>query len=471
MQAARTSSSSPSSSQQRETLPPQSGPRAIAIGAFAPPLDDVASGYSTIDLPANDLLGAVRLLIESATTGRTLADVTLHPGEEVVLGASSEADVVVADPTVSGRHCVVMHKLGGVEVRDLASRNGVFVGGGRVEHARCQAGGAIEIGRCVVRLEALERARPLNEHATLPGVVGSSLAMRKLAGAVRGIGPLRLPVLLRGESGTGKDVVARAIHSESPRAKKPFVVLNAATIRPELAESELFGHERGAFTGAVRERRGAFREAHQGTLFLDEIASLSLDVQAKLLRAVEQGTVRPLGGETDHRVDVRLVVATCEPLEAMVRERKFRNDLYERLAVCLLRVPPLRDRLEDLPDLARHLLATSEVGRRDITGCAIAALRRHAWPGNVRELRNILVQAAILTPSTIRAEHVADVLHTRHEGPGRKVDAAEALRIFEDVGFNVSEAARRADLPRTTMRDLLASAGAPLGGRKMKVPG
>jgi len=164
---------------------------------------------------------------------------------------------------------------------------------------------------------------------------------------------------------------------------------------------------------------------------------------------------------------VRLVAATCEPLEMMVRERSFRADLYERLAVCVLRVPALRDRAEDIPELARHLLATSEVGAREVTPCGLAALRRHRWPGNVRELRNVLVQAAIATRGPLRAEHVNEVLSARLDAENRKLEPVDALRIFEEVGYNVSAAARRAELPRTTMYDLLRAAGAPLGGKKV----
>jgi DNA-binding NtrC family response regulator len=282
--------------------------------------------------------------------------------------------------------------------------------------------------------------------------------MRALAGAARRVAPLRLPVLVRGESGTGKDLVARAVHDEGVRAAGPFVVLNAAAISRELAESELFGHKRGAFTGAMRDRRGAFREAEGGTLFLDEIGAVPLELQAKLLRAVESGVVRPVGAEADVPIAVRLVAATCEPLEAMVESKRFRADLYERLAVCVLTVPPLRDRPEDLSALCRHLLGVSDLGAKTVSPDAIAALRAHRWPGNVRELRNVLVQAAMSAGPILEAEHVAAVLAER-SGRVRRVEAGEALRIFEEVGRNVSAAARKADVPRTTMRDLLRSAG------------
>ncbi len=468
-----------STGRQPDTLPPASGPRAVPFeGAARGPralaaaheadVDGDDGSYSTIDVPSSDVrLGPILVVLEVPATGQTLGTRVLLPGDEITLGASADADVLVADPTVSARHCAITHAGRFVEVTDLDSRNGLKVGGVRVRHAMCGVGAGFEIGRATVRLEDASDLAAADEAPSLFGVVGRSLPMRRLGTAVRGVASMRIPVLLRGESGTGKDVIARAIHTEGTRAKRPFVVLNAATIRPELAESELFGHERGAFTGAIRERKGAFREANGGTLFLDEIAQLPLDVQAKLLRVVEEGSVRPLGGEVDHRVDVRLVVATCEPLEAMVRERRFRADLYQRLAVCVLRVPALRERVEDIPRLARHLLAASEIGPRDLASCAIGALCRHAWSGNVRELRNVLVQAAILAPrGVIQAQHVNEVLGSRESVARKRIDAAEALRVFEECQFNVSAAARRADLPRTTMRDLLRQAGAPLGAKK-----
>jgi DNA-binding NtrC family response regulator len=387
--------------------------------------------------------------------------VRVAPGQSPLLGTSKDCDLRVTDATVSARHCRVTYREAGVLVEDEGSRNGVWVGGARVTRALILAGGSFEIGRTVVRVEATSKSSEepmLDQTPLLRGVIGRSRPMRELAASCRKVAPLRLPVLLRGDSGTGKDLVARAIHEESHRSHGPFVVLNAATIARELAESELFGHERGAFTGAIRDRRGAFREAHHGTLFLDEIAALPLDLQAKLLRVVEEGMVRPVGGEDASLVDVRLVVATCEPLEEMVDDRRFRADLYERLAVCVVTVPPLRERTEDIAALARHLLATSELGDRELSPGALAALRAHRWPGNVRELRNIVVQAAILADAVISADNVAQVLARRAHANKRRFDPGEALRIVEAEGGNVSAAARRADVPRSTLRGLLRAA-------------
>jgi DNA-binding NtrC family response regulator len=401
--------------------------------------------------------GAIRLKVEPSGSSLEAFDVALAPGVALVLGSGRGADVRVGDPTVSARHARLVLRGGRVEATDLGAKNGVRVGGVRVPSASLPFGAALEVGRTVVRvLPASPRAS--EEERPLQGLVGNALPMRALAATVRRVAPLRLPVLLRGETGTGKDLVARAVHAESPRADRPFVALNAAAIARELAESELFGHRRGAFTGAIRDRPGAFREAHGGTLFLDEIGSVPPELQAKLLRVVEEGVVRPVGSEAAVAVDVRLCAATCEPLEALVEARLFRADLYERLAVCVVTVPPLRERPEDLGALARHLLATSDLGARELSRDAEAALRAHRWPGNVRELRNVVVQAALRGGRVIEAADVAAVLAERGRRP-RKLDVDEALRVFEDAGRNVSAAARRADVPRTTLRDLLRAGG------------
>jgi DNA-binding NtrC family response regulator len=418
-------------------------------------------GEATVAIGAAEpALPNLWLRVEALGGGSEASHVPLVAGEELIFGSSPAADVRIGDPTVSARHCRVAHAGASIDVTDLGSRNGVRIGGIRVERASLVVGSSFELGRTSVRIEL--GAQTSAEGPPLPQLVGPSRPMRRLAAAVRRAAPLRLPVLLRGESGTGKDLVAKAIHDESLRSSKPFVILNAATITRELAESELFGHMRGAFTGAVRDRRGAFREAHQGTLFLDEIAALPLEVQAKLLRVVEEGIVRPLGAEVGQAVDVRLIAATCEPLEEMVAERRFRADLYERLAVCVIPVPPLRDRAEDIPLLARHLMAVSELGARELSAGALAVLRAQRWAGNVRELRNVIVQAAVRADGPILAEHVTAVIVERASSGRRRLSPEDAVRLFEQEGRNVSAAARRAALPRSTMRDLLRAAERPV---------
>lgn len=386
--------------------------------------------------------------------------IPLSPGEALIVGSGAGADVRLVDRTVSARHCRVVHAGASVDVIDLESTNGVRVGGLRVLRASLIPGSPVELGRVSLRLE-LERPAGvlLQQAAPLRQLVGDSLPMRQLATAVRRAARLSLPVLLRGESGTGKELVAQAIHEESGRAGKPYVALNAAAISRELFESELFGHLRGAFTGALGERRGAFREAHEGTLFLDEIAALPLDQQAKLLRVVEEGVVRPLGSEGGQRVDTRFLAATCEPLEQMVAARRFRADLYERLAVCVIRLPPLRERSEDIPALSDHLLSATGFGEKEITAEALSVLRAQRWPGNVRELRNVLVQAALMPGDEITAAQVAAVLSDRVSGVRRRISPRDAVKLYEEAGRNASKAARKALLPRSTLRDLLKAAG------------
>ena len=362
-------------------------------------------------------------------------ELLLRPGERTTLG-----------------QLLFEHVEHAVEVRELDSSAGLRVFGARVAAALVRPPTIVEGDGStftVVSAPSLghEVAKPL------PGLIGKSSPMLRLSAQVRRYAAVSLPVLLRGESGTGKDIVARALHDLSPR-QGPFVAINAATISRDLAESELFGHNRGAFTGATSDRRGAFREAHGGTLLIDEIAALGLEIQAKLLRVVEDGMVRPLGGERSHAVDVRLVVATCEPLEEMVDARRFREDLYERLAVCIAFVPSLGERPEDIPLLAEHLLKTCAL-EREIAPQALHLLMSRRYRGNVRELRNVLAQAALRTDTgRIEAAHVSAVFEERDVGR-RRVSPAEAQSLLEAYDGNISAVARHAKLPRSTLRDLL----------------
>jgi DNA-binding NtrC family response regulator len=335
---------------------------------------------------------------------------------------------------------------------------GLYVGAATLFRAELVPDTRLTLGETVLHLALDADDDGAVDEPPLRGLVGGSAPMRRLAAKVRRMAPLALPALVRGESGAGKELVARALHDESPRARGPFVALNAAAITRELAESELFGHERGAFTGAQRERRGAFREAHGGTLFLDEIGALPAEIQPKLLRAVEEGAVRPVGAEKLHRVDVRLVVATCEPLEDMVATRRFRQDLYERLAACVVTVPALRERPSDVPLLAAHLLQGAGLSACTPTARALALLGELPMPGNVRELRNVLVQAALKSGGPIDVEHVLAVLAERRAPLRRRVDPHAAVRLLEETGGNVSAAARAASLPRSTLRSMLRSA-------------
>ncbi|MDE1178366.1 MAG: sigma-54 dependent transcriptional regulator [Edaphobacter sp.] len=247
----------------------------------------------------------------------------------------------------------------------------------------------------------------------LPEMVGASAPMSELAELIRLVAPRTATVLIEGETGTGKEVVAKAIHKLSERASKPFVVLNCAAIPESLLEAELFGHTRGAFTGAVQSRTGRIEAAHGGTLFLDEIGEMPLALQAKMLRFLEYGELQRVGDNETMRVDVRVVAATHQPLEKRSEEGSFRLDLYHRLAVFPVEVPPLRERMEDLPMLAEHLLAAlgQRAPRKHLHADALERLRGHHWPGNVRELMHVLERAAIL--SADRMEIGADEIRYR----------------------------------------------------------
>lgn len=391
----------------------------------------------------------------------------LGPGRRVSLGSAASADIRLADRTVSARHCELGRDEHGVHVVDLGSKNGVFVGGARVPRARLDSTASFVIGRSTVTLRMGRDPEPRTGFA-LPGIVGSSEPMRRVAEEVRRHATTRAPILIQGESGTGKDLVARAVH-ELGRATGPYVPLNVGAIAESLADSELFGHRRGAFTGAVAHRLGAFEQAHRGTLFLDEVAELSPGVQVRLLRVVEDGCVRPLGAHTSTNVDVRIVSASWASLTERVAEARFRGDLYHRLSTVTLRLPPLRERCSDIPALCKLLLArlAPELGDKQLSSSALAVLVAHPWPGNVRELSGVLYRAAALaTGRDIHAQHLA--LSERRVGPRRVRDVAQldAAALLASHDGNVSAAARAAQLPRSTFRGLLTKSELRASGRR-----
>ncbi len=238
-------------------------------------------------------------------------------------------------------------------------------------------------------------------------MVGSSLALLEIFKTIGKVAPRNVPVLITGESGTGKELVAHAIHAASPRAEKPFVAVNAAAIPRELLESELFGHERGAFTGATSSRAGRFREASGGTLFLDEIGDMAVDLQAKLLRVLQSGEVTPVGGRDTEIVDVRIIAATHHDLDEDVRQGQFREDLLYRLRVVPMSIPPLRDRVEDIRTLAIHFVEryARELAEAPVSlpEQSIERLEAHSWPGNVRELENAIKRALVLSTNDVLA--------------------------------------------------------------------
>jgi len=384
----------------------------------------------------------------------------LEEGSSLVIGSGPAAELRVIDRSVSATHCVMVVEKGRLVVRDLASRNGVFVGGAKIDCAELGAGASFVVGKVVLT------CRPGGQRvagddlvvAPLPGFSGSSLAARRVTHEVRRVANVKGPVLLRGETGTGKDVLARAMHAVGPRRGGPFIPLNVATLPRELADAELFGHERGAYTGAHGAREGAFAQAHGGTLFLDEIAELPPDLQVKLLRVLEDGEVRPIGGRTRRKVDVRVLSATWAPLHQRVAEGRFRQDLYQRLAVFVIDVPPLRERRSDLPALVEQFLReiAPEVGVLELSAGALAKLAAYGWPGNVRELRNVLYRAAIAGRGpTLGTREIAESLEVSAAPHRVSVSAEQARAVVVSHGGNVSAAARHLGVARSTFRGLL----------------
>jgi transcriptional regulator with GAF, ATPase, and Fis domain len=316
--------------------------------------------------------------------------------DRVIVGTAPSSDVVLVDRTVSRLHAELDPRDDGLWVRDLGSRNGTFVEGIRVQAARIPNGGRLQLGRTelTVRYAAEPTAVELWPKTEFGGLVGGSIAMRALFSRLSRVAKSQATVLIEGETGTGKELAARAIHDASPRGQGPFVVIDCGALPENLLEAELFGHAKGAFTGALAARAGAIEEGDGGTVFLDEIGELPLGMQPKLLRVLESRMVRRLG-ETQHRaVDVRFISATHRDLRTMANNRAFREDLYFRLAVLPVTVPPLRERPGDLPMLIEHLLPKEADGV--VSADLLHELAGRPWLGNVRELRNFLERATTL---------------------------------------------------------------------------
>ena len=311
----------------------------------------------------------------------------------VSVGADATNQVVLEDRYVSRFHCRLVPQGGRWVLKDLSSTNGTYLDGARVAEAEIEAGARIRLGSAELRVE---RAGPRLE-ASLPGLVAFDPALGPVLELLRRAAPSSLPVTILGESGTGKEVAARAVHELSHRRTGPFVPLNCGAISRELAESELFGHERGSFTGAITSAPGAFAAADGGTLFLDEIGDLPAPLQVKLLRALEAGEVKPVGAPKPRRIDVRVVCATHHDLRMRMRDGAFREDLFYRLRGVTVELPPLRARPHDILPLAEHFLPPD----RSFSPDARAALLSHRWPGNVRELRHVVQLAALLSESPI----------------------------------------------------------------------
>ncbi len=424
--------------------------------------------------------GVARLVVtQGANAGKTL----LVTRARATIGRHQTNDLVIEDPRVSSTHLELERRAEGrVLVRDLSTTNGTWIGPHRIVEVEVGPGALLRIGDTNIRVELDDRAEPeRGSDSNFGGLIGVSAEMRELFATLERVAPSPLTVLAQGETGTGKEELARAIHKHSPRCDGPFIVLDAATIPPTLAESVLFGHERGAFTGADAQHVGTFERAHGGTLFIDEIGELPMDLQPKLLRVLESRTFSRVGGHELIPVDFRLVAATYRDLRAEIEAHRFREDLYFRLAEARVLLPPLRARPTDIPLLARHFLDEMSTSERplSITEEALRSLTLRKWPGNVRELRNVIARASALCQDGMITENdlagegfgfrgseaerePLDLQGTFSEAKARAVDRFERAyldALVRRCGGNLSKASRQADVARNHLRALLKKRG------------
>jgi DNA-binding NtrC family response regulator len=404
----------------------------------------------------------------------------VHQGEVCRIGTHSSNDVVLRDPAVSRFHCKLTRDGSIWRVQDNGSLNGTTLDGVRVRDAELGPEGTIALGDSRIHVRALEGTDEVSipDVQSFGALIGASVAMRKLFAVLEKVAASEINVLVEGESGTGKELVAAEIVQRGPRAEAPFVIVDCGAISPNLVESELFGHARGAFTGAERERVGAFETADGGTVFLDEIGELPLELQPKLLRAIDAREIRRLGETRARKVNVRVIAATNRDLEREVNRARFREDLYFRLAVVSVRVPPLRDRVEDLPLLIRSFLATLDVTDHAelFPPHVLAELGQHDWPGNVRELRNYVERTIVLReplPASRRpvgAAGDADACVPFKLAKDAVVDAFErnyVAVLLEAAGGNVSKAARNGGMDRMYLHRLIQKHGLRAASRQL----
>jgi two-component system nitrogen regulation response regulator GlnG len=437
------------------------------------PRTDIAEPGRAVPVPDK-----LRILVLSGPdSGKQLV---LERGTYLV-GKAPGCDLVLSDGAVSRQHLELQVTESGVLVKDLGSTNGSFFGGARFSQVTVGPGAVIVIGGTELKLATVERSHPIlpSSSERFGGLLGPSLKMREVFAVLELVAQSDVAVLIEGETGTGKELCAEAIRSAGPRAKTPFVVCDLAGVSRSLIESELFGHVRGAFTGADRDRQGAFEQAHGGTIFIDEIGELELDMQPRLLRALESRKIKPVGAAQYREVDVRVIAATNRDLHEEVKAGRFRDDLYHRLAVVRVTLPPLRERKQDVPALIEHFLAGKDI---EVPAETMALFTEYDWPGNVRELKNVIDrglslmgQSRVLEPSLLGLESVPGAPSSGGGGHWPAVanegfrEAKERLiaswerdyvaQLLRRAGGNVSKAVREGGLDRVYLHRLIKKYG------------
>ncbi len=438
-----------------------------------------------IEKNATRILDVGAAIVRQSGRGRLLIVKGPERGESIAIGdlamtigSGPGNEVLLTDPTISRRHLVIEPRPEGVVLRDLGSTNGSFVQGARFQELTLGFGTEVTIGQTTLKYVPQEETLDVapSDEETFGALAGRDPKLRKLFRLLADVAQSEATVLIEGETGTGKELFAEEIHRHSPRKAGPFIVFDCGAVPKELIESALFGHMRGAFTGAVSDRPGAFEEAHGGTLFLDEIGELAPEVQPSLLRALDKHAVRRVGATTYNQVSVRVVAATNRNLRAEIAAKQFREDLYYRLAVVRMTVPPLRERLEDIPLLVERFTKQMAGGRNlDVAREALDRLRAHAWPGNVRELRNVIERACALShgahleideafdeKSAGPSAGSVDIELPFKEAKARVIDSFEREYIRAQLkrhDGNLSAAARAAEVDRKHFRELLRKHG------------
>lgn len=390
------------------------------------------------------------------------------------IGTALGCDLQLTDRTVSRLHCELVSRADGVVIWDRGSTNGTLVDGVRINEAYVHAGCTVRLGDTLLRAVAVERPTmlPLSARTSFGKILGASAQMRNIYAVLERVAPTDTTVLVTGETGTGKELVARELHEASRRSSGPFVTVDCGAIPETLMESELFGHVRGAFTGATSSRAGVFEEADGGTLFFDEIGELTLSLQPKLLRVLETRMVRRVGGNSSRQVDVRIIAATNRSLAQSVNEGTFREDLYYRLAVIEVELPPLRARREDVPMLVQHFVERFGGSQVTLPEGVTNALAQRGWPGNVRELRNYVQRALSLGWDAARAQgptpaQMPPSLATLAELPFKEardawVEQFEGVyvqAVLERTGGNISRAAELAGINRRSLHRIISRLG------------
>jgi transcriptional regulator with GAF, ATPase, and Fis domain len=384
------------------------------------------------------------------------------------VGCAPGCHLVLTDPTVSRIHCEIAVSRQGIRIKDLQSTNGTYVDGVRIYDAELRHGSTLRIGESAVRI-GVEHGRavvPLAPLDRFGDIIGSSPEMRAIYAMIPRIAQSQTTTLIHGETGTGKELVARAIHDMSARADKPFVVIDCAGLAPGVIESDLFGHVRGAFTGAIADRSGLFEAAHGGTIFVDEIADLPLSLQPRLLRVLEMREVRRLGANHSIAVDVNVIAASSRPLSTYVNAGQFREDLFYRLAVAEIELPPLRTRGNDIAEIARHMWTRFAGPDKPIPEDLLLSVWSRSWPGNVRELRNFIERAAKLgVPTSAGLERSRSVatavpvnlpLKEARRVWSEQFETLYAHAMLERTEGNVTRAAELAGVNRRSFQRMLA---------------